>query len=209
MGKCLFMRKGEIHTKPKQGLPSGYTKLAYIQSSGSESVDTLFSPKGTTRVVLDAMVLSTQTTEGHLCSVVDSSSGPFFTLYYDASAYGTRYGTGSAQKISGVTGNGVRRVFDKNKNVTTIDGTYSLTETAETFTCAKTLPLFCRKPGAGGTDAYIKMRLYSCQIYDNGTLVRDFVPCINESGEVGLYDLVGRKFYGNAGTGAFTGSEVA
>ena len=53
------------------------------------------------------------------------------------------------------------------------------------------------------------MNLYSCQIYDNGTLVRDFVPCINGSGEVGLYDLVGKQFYGNAGTGVFTGSEVA
>lgn len=56
---------------------------------------------------------------------------------------------------------------------------------------------------------YANATIYSCQIYDNGTLVRDYVPCINPSGEVGLYDLVGGKFYGNAGSGVFvTGPEV-
>ena len=53
------------------------------------------------------------------------------------------------------------------------------------------------------------MALYYCRIFDGDTLLRDYIPCINASGAVGLYDLVGRQFYGNAGTGAFTGSEVA
>lgn len=53
------------------------------------------------------------------------------------------------------------------------------------------------------------MRVYWFKIYDNGTLARDFVPCIKDDGEVGLYDLVRKQFYGNAGTGVFTGSEVA
>ena len=61
----------------------------------------------------------------------------------------------------------------------------------------------------GTAAGFGSFKLYVCQIYDNGTLVRDFLPCINPNGAVGLYDLVGRQFYGNAGTGAFTGSEVA
>ena len=62
---------------------------------------------------------------------------------------------------------------------------------------------------AGSAIQKTNAKLYSCQIYDNDVLVRDFVPCINASGEIGLYDSVGKKFYGNAGTGVFTGSEVA
>ena len=55
----------------------------------------------------------------------------------------------------------------------------------------------------------ISMQLYSCQIYDNGTLIRDFVPSQDPTGNVGLYDLVGAQFYGNAGTGAFVaGPEI-
>ncbi len=43
------------------------------------------------------------------------------------------------------------------------------------------------------------MRLYSLRIKDNGTLVRLFVPCVNNStSKAGLYDLVNGKFYGNA-----------
>lgn len=50
---------------------------------------------------------------------------------------------------------------------------------------------------AGGT-----IRIYSCQLYENGTLVRDYVPCVSPSGKVGLYDKVTKRFFGNSGTGS-------
>ena len=52
-------------------------------------------------------------------------------------------------------------------------------------------------------------RMYYCKVWENGTLIRDFIPILRNSGDVGMYDLVQHKFYGNAGTGAFTGSEAA
>ena len=49
------------------------------------------------------------------------------------------------------------------------------------------------------------MKLYSCKLYNNGALVRDFVPCYRRAdNEIGLYDLVNGVFYTNAGTGSFT-----
>lgn len=51
--------------------------------------------------------------------------------------------------------------------------------------------------------------LYSCQIYDNDVLIRDYVPCQGPSGDIGLYDTENNQFYGNAGTGTFTaGPEI-
>ena len=47
-------------------------------------------------------------------------------------------------------------------------------------------------------------KIYYCQIYDNGTLVRDFWPCYDPDGVACLYDKVEKKYYYNAGTGAFT-----
>ena len=48
------------------------------------------------------------------------------------------------------------------------------------------------------------MKLYYLEIYDNGLLVRSFVPCIrDEDGTIGLYDVVNNKFYTNQGTGSF------
>lgn len=57
------------------------------------------------------------------------------------------------------------------------------------------------------------MRLYSCKIwkttaFEGVPLIRDFIPCKNASGEVGLWDDVNSVFYGNAGTGAFIAGEI-
>lgn len=41
-----------------------------------------------------------------------------------------------------------------------------------------------------------KIRLYSCQIYQNNVLVRDFIPCYNkQTYDVRLYDAVNNVFY--------------
>ena len=53
-----------------------------------------------------------------------------------------------------------------------------------------------------------KMRLYEFRIYDNGTQVRNYIPVLKNGSEYGLYDLVTKTFYGNNGTGAFTGAEL-
>ena len=46
------------------------------------------------------------------------------------------------------------------------------------------------------------MRLYSLVIWNNTTLVRNFVPCLRKSdGKVGLYDAVNGGFYVNAASG--------
>ena len=57
------------------------------------------------------------------------------------------------------------------------------------------------------------MRLYSCKIWkttalEGVPLIRDFIPCKNASGKVGLWDDVNSVFYGNAGTGAFIAGEI-
>jgi hypothetical protein len=61
---------------------------------------------------------------------------------------------------------------------------------------------------SGATQNTASFCLYSCQIYDNDVLVRDYLPCRNSKNEVGLYDTVTGEFYGNDGEGAFDGSAV-
>lgn len=58
-------------------------------------------------------------------------------------------------------------------------------------------------------DATAAHDFYEFTIWENSVEIRNFVPCINPSGEAGMYDLVGKQFYGNAGTGEFiTGAVV-
>ena len=48
------------------------------------------------------------------------------------------------------------------------------------------------------------MKLYGFKMYDNNALVRDFIPCKNSSGAVGLYDKVFGVFYSSPNSEAFT-----
>ena len=47
------------------------------------------------------------------------------------------------------------------------------------------------------------MKLYSGKIYENETLVRNYIPVIDKNGVACLYDKVEGKFYYNQGTGEF------
>lgn len=50
------------------------------------------------------------------------------------------------------------------------------------------------------TKKILSSKLYSCKIYDsNGMLVRNYIPCTNESGKKGLYDTVNGTFEGLRG----------
>ena len=64
------------------------------------------------------------------------------------------------------------------------------------------------KADGGGGRNFVG-ELYSFKIWDGTTLVRDFVPVVrSRDGVAGLYDMVGHKFYTNAGSGSFKAGEV-
>ena len=49
---------------------------------------------------------------------------------------------------------------------------------------------------------YIK--IYSCKIYENGELIRNFVPCENPNQNCGFYDTVEEEFHGVLGSDAYS-----
>lgn len=63
----------------------------------------------------------------------------------------------------------------------------------------------CNGTTTGTSKAFVgKMYYFSIGIKD-GELIREFIPCINPDGVVGMYDLVGKAFYTNTSdSGAFT-----
>lgn len=50
-----------------------------------------------------------------------------------------------------------------------------------------------------------KGAIYGIKVYSESNLTYNFIPCIDPSGEYGLYDIINNLFYENAGTGSFTG----
>ena len=184
-------------------LPDGYVELEYIESSGSQWVDTGVYPGGSTRVTADVEVLKSTSVSGIFGGRDGGQdAGGRFSLWVMNQTFRTDYGTSATQVQVSADG---RHAIDKSGPVTTIDGT-TVKAAQASFSSAGSLYLFTNNEGAGGPDSRgASMRLYSCSISQDGTAPsRELIPARRESdGAVGLYDRIGAKFYGNDGSGAF------
>lgn len=195
-------------------LPSGYTQVGYIESSGTQYIDTGFQPNQDTRLVLDFQLLSTSSADSShpfIFGARKSSSANCFVMFLlnSSNKFGIYYGaTTETQYFTTAISYSDRNTIDFNKNTVT-SGSETLTFTAQTYSTPGSLYLFaCNNNGS--VFRLSSTRIYSCKIYDNGTLVRDLWPCKNSSGTLGLYDLVNSTFYTNVGTGSFIeGSSTA
>lgn len=178
-------------------LPSGYTAVDCLVSSGTQYINTGFTPKQNTRLEMDAQHTGGATE--FLFGVRNTSNAAAFAMLCTGDAFRSDYAA-SRLTFSGVDIT-ARNKIDFNKNVSSVGGA-TVTHTATTFTAPNSLMLLACATGSS-VGYYASAKLYSAKLYDNGTLIRDFVPCKNSSGVLGLYDLVNNKFYTNAGSGTF------
>lgn len=184
-------------------LPSGYKLLKYIQSSGTQFIDTGFKPNQDTRVVMDVQLVTT-TAQVLFSARTSANSKVTELIWHDGDGcYRFYYNDGYTNFSGAALVPTDRRTVEVDKNVATVAG-QSVSRTYAAYACETNMVLLARST-LGTISAYASAMLYSCKIYDNGVLVRDFVPCQNDSGVIGLWDKVDGKFYKNAGTGAFLG----
>lgn len=180
-------------------LPIGYTRLDCIESSGTQYIDTGFIPNSNSRMVLDFALTRMGGGTNQIIGGRTHASKNVFAFGANADNI-WRYGYGTAYYNAGACDLN-RHSVDVNKNVCSIDGVVCYTAPEKSFTGEYSIYIGSVHAPTGPYPGYV--RVYSCQIYDNGMLVRNYVPCINPSGEIGMYDKVHHQFYGNAGTGTF------
>ena len=184
-----------------RSLPNGYTQVEYIESDKGQHIDTGFKPSSNTKIkmvvggwpatIAAAALYGTRTASNDWIECYSASTDQYRFVYGGNSVY---FDTTVSYDDK------VTVIQDKN---TIIIGNHTQTVAEKTFTCTTNLYLFAYNNN--GTVAHRgAIILYSCQIYENDVLVRDYVPCINPNGEIGLYDMVDGVFYANVGTGAFT-----
>ena len=181
-------------------LPSGYTKLDYIESSGTQYIDTGFIPNQDSAVHIVCQPTVASGWQGIFGARSATNVGEFGVDIPAGTTLRSVYGTGNVTTT--VSTVATKLDIYKNKNVCTINGAV-LTNSTETFSSGYPIWIF-DKNTAGAKWNPCSMKLYSCKIYNNGTLVRDFIPCKNASGTLGLWDNVNSVFYVNAGTGTFS-----
>lgn len=183
------------------GLPSGYTQLEYIQSSGAQYIDTGFKPNQNTVVRADiAHDLSSRT-----CWIFGARNGTnvdaFGFLTYKG-AYRADYGTATTN-LSGTPTE--RFTIEMNKNSVKIDGAVIATAAVQTFSTNYPIYLFANN-NAGVSAGFSTTKIYGCEIYNGDVLMLEFIPCRrNSDNALGMYDTVHGTFCQNAGSGTFIG----
>ena len=181
-----------------------YTQVEYIESTGTQYIDTGFKPNQDTKVVVDVIFPTKPTNHAALFGSRETNTKQFWTYYrYSANAYSIRYNTVSDKTLSYDATQRALIIMDK--NVLHVNDV-SVSSTAGTFSADYPLAIFATN-NAGTIQYYSSCKLYSCKIYDNDTLVRDYVPVKNSEGVAGLYDKVNNIFCPSASSTAFSAGE--
>lgn len=193
----------EIEDSSGTTLPGGYTDVDYIESTGTQYINTGFKPDQDTRIVCDFQLISTsgwRTVFGVWSLSGGSYINAFTFLATSGGVFSSYYGN-SQVSFSADVYTTERYIVDKNKNSCEV-GTSTVLNTTSTFSQNNNLYLF-----SGNTDGVASelsgVRIYSCEIYNNDTLVHNFIPCLNLNGKPCLYDTVTKQDYLNSGTGEF------
>lgn len=199
---------GEFYTTPTAAeavaLPEGYTQVEYLQSSGTQYIDIGFKPNQDTRIVIDFTALTTSANAYAYGMRGDSAhnTNPRFGAIFKNASVRVDYGNGNGATLPLTLTVGGRYKLDQNKNTCALNASTATNSTA-TFQCPNPAYLFAINEG-GTAKYFATIKFYSGQVYDNGALIRNFVPARNAAGTPGLYDTVNGVFYTNKGSGTFT-----
>ena len=194
---------GEYNTPP-----STYQQVEWIQSSGTQYIDTWFIPSNTTKIEISMWWWSAlqQFQTLFWARQAWSSTGKWFVLGYNTQyMYYAMFNKAidiQTMVLSFIDGNNY--IIQMSKDGIYQNWTKKYTFTSATFTSPVSMSLFAMNDNWTVKEQWA-FKMYYTKIWSNGTLVRDFIPCYKTSNnEIWLFDKVENKFYANSWTWTFT-----
>ena len=210
-------------------LPSGYTRLLYIESDGNQWIDTGVKQAANTVAEIELMFpsLPVPGTDGSCIprySYFGATSSPVSTTddtftgqiiaFKDPWVDGVYWGRvfkdvahlGKWFDLPTIKAGTDYSVVLRNGGVCTVDG-QTLEEGTATAGDLNYYLFAMNNSGAVPTGecwgAGANVRIYSCKISYGNEVQRDFVPCQDPNGKIGMYDMKNEEFYENKGSGGF------
>ena len=188
----------EYVEKENSILPEGYTPVEYIQSSGTQYINTEFIP-----------------TQDSYVKIKFSSENPGNCVLGCDVAWGDdglAIGCGYAEFADTVTNTGanfsvsadvIYEVEMTSEGKLYVNGSLVWTATKTNFTTSCPLTLFCLNRG-GEPREFSSVKIYFVELGKNAVAERKYIPYANSSGAGVFYDLVNGTLYENAGSGTFS-----
>lgn len=195
-------------------LPREYTPVEYLQSSGTQYVDTGVVPSAGMEIGVKVQRTSNGSDwDGIVGAWTQDAVRNAVSMRYNGTAgtklvpaYGGQPDASTRPVITG--GQLVELVLSQGSF--SVDGTERCTWTPDT-SALPSVPFFCFVEDLGGSPwggRYLKGRIYYLWMMRDGKFVFDAIPVRN--GSTGyLYDFISKRALGNAGSGSFTcGSDI-
>lgn len=212
-------------------LPSGYTQVEYLESTGTQYIDLNYIPKANS--IFDVDFQSTKVVNDPYTSlfgtqISSESNGRFYVLFGQLNnvqiniprnsifvAYLAANGTVSDTAISSsafFTNDRAHYIVDIANKTVQIGNIIWDTSSVLTGTFQSpdySVYLLARNTKGVADDTCSKGFLYGCVIKESNTIVKNFIPARrNSDNVVGMYDTVTGNFLTNAGTGTFIAGPV-
>ena len=190
-------------------LPQEYQEVEYIQTTGTQHIDSGVLLVSGLKMIVDWVYQDSDSgnnyTGGHIGSpgnrwLIGSQRKEYYCFAIGASNVSSEFKFGNRDVLEAYWGNKSSYLI-----VNDVKSTLIKWENY-TFTDEPNYTFYMGATNRDGNPALKpKLTIYSWKFYQDDVLVRDFIPCYRKSdGEIGMYDLVTKTFYTNAGTGTIT-----
>lgn len=185
-------------------LPSGYTQCTYLQSTGTQYINTGIKGKSDLKVEIELEATINPTKQGYFGSRTATNVGSFIFLMSS-----TKYRSDFNTSLGNININPTtlatypRFKIIKDKNITTIENNaFSDTITYATFN--NNLDMYLFALNTGGTAGNISsIKVFSFKVYDNDNLIQNLIPCLDNNNVPCMYDSVSKNTLYNIGSGTF------
>lgn len=194
-------------TKGYVGILMSYTPVEYIESSGTQYIDTNISTNSNTKIEIEVQFNNANLQECIWCGRDFNSGGTGInndTLFkFTNGIFRVDY-SGIGTNFSHTVNTTTKYKYVQDKNLLYENNTLIYTSSSATFATTNKLRLFAARNRDGSVNNFFNGKVYSFKVYDNDTLVGDFIPAIDQDNVACLYEQVEGKLYYNKGTGNFT-----
>lgn len=189
-------------------LESKYKRLEYIESTGTQYIDTGYVPTENDVIECDVQNLTLEAGEKFFFGqrTLDNDKGGLWVEQATNNVWYVRFGSTSSVSANPTNQDKNNKIHLTLKKGSFISGGGTTLSPVWSGTMqSSSLTLFCRWNTAGTNAGFSKVRYWNFRITNNGVTKLNLVPVLRKSdNELGMLDLVEGKFYPNAGTGKFT-----
>lgn len=181
-----------------------YKEISYAESTGTQYIDTGIKATPNTRVVIHFLYTTRRAQDAifgthrdnHLFYSVYVNSAYKFGRNYNDDTNNSRETSVQAQSITEyiVDMDGMEKTLKINNT------TINLERRPVKNSFDNLLIMAYTNRTTGSPAGLSRMRVYSCKVYDDGVLVRDYIPVRDNNDVVCLYDKVSDDFFYSSGT---------